>query len=104
MIPTEHEYTVATHAAAEAAYERYRRTHPEVTLPPWSEVPPHPLQHTFLENVLPIVDAAISAVPDRAAPAYRAGMENAYDIHPGDPMPDEWVDSQAEEYVRGLTK
>lgn len=71
MIPTEHEYTVATHAAAEASYERYRRTHPEVTLPPWGELEKgNRLKHTFLENALPLVDAAISAIPDRRSDAW----------------------------------
>lgn len=65
MIPTEHEYTAATHAAAKVKYAQYHKANPDQTLPEdWGELPLH-LKRTFLENVLPIVDAAISAIPDR---------------------------------------
>lgn len=71
MIPTEHEYTVATHAAAKAVYDAYakeRRPMATVEIPEWDDVP-LARQRLWLERVLPIVNAAISAIPDRAQAA-----------------------------------
>lgn len=63
MIPTEHEYTVATHAAAKAVV---KAQHPEIDYDtvPLAQIRP------YLEAVLPIVDAALSALPDRRADAW----------------------------------
>jgi hypothetical protein len=63
VIPTEHEYTVATHAAAKALV---KAQHPEIDYDtvPLAQIRP------YLEAVLPIVDAAISAIPDRRSDAW----------------------------------
>lgn len=66
MIPTEHEYTVATHAAAKAAYENEIRSQgldPDAIIA-WDDLP-RLAKNGWCEGVLFLVDAAISAIPDR---------------------------------------
>lgn len=65
MIPTEHEYTVATHAAAQAVHEQFAKANEHLAnIPPWDALSILD-KRSYLETVLPIVDAALSAVPDR---------------------------------------
>lgn len=66
MIPTEHEYTAATHAAAKVVWDTNARNAPEGAVPPWDDALPMAIKRPYLEAVLPVVDAAISAIPDRA--------------------------------------
>lgn len=60
MIPTEHEYTVATQAAAKKLLSLSR---PDLD---WDEDLDPNERRAMMEPILPIVDAAISAIPDRA--------------------------------------
>jgi hypothetical protein len=68
MIPTENEYTLATHAAAKLLYAqmvaRVSEGYPDAPETPWEELSPSS-KRPYLERVLPIVDVAISAIPDR---------------------------------------
>lgn len=69
MIPSEQEYQVATHAAARKAFQvdiaTRRKVYPPSTqFPEWDDLELAD-QRAVLEAVLPIVDAAISAIPDR---------------------------------------
>lgn len=112
MIPTEHEYTVATHAAARKLYEMSAARVPSVVLtagektagvPDWDDVP-LVRKREYLETVLPLVNAVISAIPDRGARGFQAGALWAYDIHPGDPMPDDEIAKAAREYTNGKSE
>ena len=73
MIPTEHEYTVATQAAAKRYHEDMVRaasmTPSPIEVPAWDDLDAFRRQQT-MEAVLPIVNAAISALPDRRADAW----------------------------------
>lgn len=69
MIPTEHEYTAATHAAAKVVWQANASNAPEGAVADWDDVP-LPVKRPYLEAVLPIVDAAISAIPDRRSDAW----------------------------------
>jgi hypothetical protein len=67
MIPTENEYTLAAHAAAKRVYKSRPKPNPIPALysdPAWEDLSAI-AKRPWLEAVLPIVDAAISAIPDR---------------------------------------
>jgi hypothetical protein len=64
MTPTDHEYTVATHAAAERVYKASCAEQPDVVFTDWADLEV-PSKRPFLEAVLPIVDAALQALPER---------------------------------------
>lgn len=70
MTPTEHEYTVATDAAAKALYLTAGGDDDDSL--PWEDVP-RLTQNQIRESVLPIVDAALQALPDRRAEGWAVG-------------------------------
>jgi hypothetical protein len=63
MIPTDHEYTVAAHAAAKVVWDTNAKN-ATAQVPDWDDVP-LPAKRHYLEAVLPIVDAALAALPTR---------------------------------------
>lgn len=72
MIPTEGEYTAASTAAAQKVYAaelaRLTEEYPnEPARRSWEDTTPL-IRRMWLEEVLPTVDAAISAIPDRLDP------------------------------------
>lgn len=86
MIPTEHEYTVATHAAAKAAHDRVAAEREKRDGRPYLKWDDETVagKRLWLEEVLPIVDAAISAIPDRAEEPNRR-LQMLRDLWAGDP-------------------
>ena len=64
MTPTEHEATVALDAVSRLAYEQGTRD--IAAAPPWDDLPPNE-QLDVRNRFLPLVWAALEAVPDRAA-------------------------------------
>lgn len=88
MIPTEQEYTAATHAAAQAVWAQQRATmRPEgFILPEWDDLPVAD-KRPVLEAVLPIVNAAISAIPDRSLAAWERGYIDHYFQSRGGELP-----------------
>ncbi len=64
MTPTEHEMTVAVHAAGSRLWERITREGDDHT--PFEDLPPL-TRNALLEEVLKLVVAALEALPDRAA-------------------------------------
>ena len=76
--PRESDATVAVEAAAKRAYDDWRASHNAHT-PEWEDLGPvHQLR--FREGVLPLVWAALEALPDPRREAWEEGRQAVYDI------------------------
>lgn len=81
MTPTEHEATVAVEAAARVAWDRQRAEAERAgvpTLGDWEDIGALN-QNYYREVVLPLVWAALEALPDRRAAAWDEGVEAGFD-------------------------
>lgn len=81
--PTEEAATLAVDAAAKAAYDDNIKARKEVfppsaTFPEWDDL--HPTEKLQIrESVLPLVWAALAALPDPRYTAWEAGMIASYE-------------------------
>lgn len=84
MTPTEHEGTVALEAAARTSWE-LRRAASEHGAPSWDDLDVA-ARHAYLNAHLPLVWAALEALPDRSPAALveaaRDYREHVHDEHP----------------------
>ena len=84
MTPTEHEGTVAVDAAARKFWELQERaiheqTNGAVTGPSWEQLN-HLKRNEVRQHVLPLVWAALEALPDRRADAWDEGWRAAAEV------------------------
>lgn len=90
--PTEEAATVAVDAAARHSYEAGRAKALEsleraaqtgASIPEWDAL--HPVAKQAVKNeVLPVVWAALQALPDPRYAVYEEGYADGYGVHPGD--------------------
>lgn len=73
MIPTEHEATVAVDAAARALWASVN-AQMQLPLPPFDQLSPLEQNH-FREDALPLVWAALGALPDRRREGWETGLQ-----------------------------
>lgn len=102
MTPTEHEMTVAVHAAARTLYATLSDA------PPFDDLPANE-RLSLRESVLTLVVAALEAVPDRAPSTLRAfrpkcpqhGIPDCSPLLNGCRLP-EYLRNQLDEHARKL--
>ena len=76
--PTEAMSTAAVEAAAKSHYENMLKAHPGAEWLVWEDV--HPVEkRNFKESILPLIWAALQALPDPRAAAWDEGFNNDYE-------------------------